>query len=119
MIRRPIVGFIVSPLFAPLIIGIFLRLNGHQNVHEGFWLTGSAFSYFIMLIVGLPIHFALRAMKLQKWFIYCVAGGAVGLVFAWYGGVELVFVKGVVLFACAGAFSGLMWWLFAVRGFGR
>lgn len=118
MTQRPIVGFILSPLVAPFVVGIFLLLEGHQNVHGAFWITSAAFSYFIMLIVGLPVHFALTAMKLQKWFLYCFIGGIVGLLFSWYGGVELA-SKGSVIFACAGALSGLVWWLLAVRGVGK
>jgi hypothetical protein len=118
MTQRPIVGFILSPLVAPFVVGILLLLDGHQNVHGAFWITGAAFSYFIMLIVGLPVHFALTTMKLQKWFLYCFVGGIVGLLFSWHGGVELA-SKGSVIFACAGALSGLVWWLLAVRGVGK
>ena len=118
MTQRPIVGFILSPLVAPFVVGIFLLVEGHQNIHGAFWITGAAFSYFIMLIVGLPVHFALMAMKLQKWLLYCLAGGIVGLLFALYGGVELT-SKGSVIFACAGALSGLVLWWLAVRGVGH
>ena len=114
MVQKPIVGFIVSPLIVPLIIALFMFWNGSRNFPLAALLVTAAFSYFVMLVVGLPIHFALKAIKFQAWWLYTLCGSLVGGLISWHGDIELS-SPSFALLTVAASLSALAWWALACQ----
>jgi hypothetical protein len=115
--HNPVIGFLLSPLAALAIVGMYV-LWGRGSAPIEFWLVGAAFSYLLMLVFGIPLHIAIKAAKYQKWWVYTIAGGLVGVTYSMLG---IFLTLGIIeppsieslLLTCAGAASGFVWWLLA------
>ena len=112
MVPKPIVGFLVSPLAVPLVIALYMFWNGSSNLPLASLLVTAAFSYFVMLVAGLPIHFALKAIKFEAWWLYTLCGALLGALISWYGGIELS-SPGFALLPVAASLTAIVWWVLA------
>jgi hypothetical protein len=110
-------GFILAPLFGPLVVATYSLLFGdlESKYFVGFFLNMAMVSYIVAFIAGVPAFLMLKASKVKHIFGYLVGGILLSLLpFIFF--YSMSSVPGELLASCivVGAVNGIAFWLLAV-----
>ncbi len=126
---RNTLGFLLAPLAAPAVflLVMLVRSDGAPGGETAstsiFWLMALAViaAYVVTALLGLPLHLLLRRVGCQGCAWYMIGGSLIALVPFLPGLLsgkeltdnELMLMLGVIV--SVGLFTGLLFWLIAVR----
>lgn len=121
-ITRPLIGFIVAPMAAPLLLVVMGGLHFLMgNPGYRFYLTAAAwigmFAFISMLVIGIPGYFLARKFSVRSFRAYFVGGAVLG--FIAYLSLFVIFPFGfrvgamLLLSIGIGALTSSMFWIIA------